>query len=89
MGKCSQCRKLDAELDTWWDKVRLWCFYRFSRDVIDLTQEKYTQGFSDGYRVGYEHANKNITQNREKLVTLGRCMFCGAEESLGSENTRK
>lgn len=57
--KCSDCRRLEAEMDTWWDKIRLFFFHRFHQDIIDLSQDKFTQGFSDGYKKGYEHAQAN------------------------------
>ena len=59
MSKCSSCRKVEAELDTTWDRVRLWMFHFFHSDIIDLSQDRYTQGFADGYKVGMEHARKN------------------------------
>lgn len=54
--KCSDCRKLEAELDGWWDRVRLWMFNWFKDDIIDLSQDKFTQGFSDGYKEGFKQA---------------------------------
>lgn len=42
-------------MDTWWDRVRLRMFSLFREDIIDLSQDKFTQGFSDGYKVGREH----------------------------------
>lgn len=59
MSKCSSCRKLEANLDSWWDKFRLWLFRFFHQDIEDLSQEKYIQGISDGYKIGYGHAKKN------------------------------
>ncbi len=56
MAKCSVCRKAEEDLDSWWDKVRLFFFHFFHNDIVDLSQQKYTQGFADGYKVGGEHA---------------------------------
>lgn len=54
MSKCSQCRKNPVQ-DNWWDKIRLSFFHWFHNDIIDLSQDKFTQGFSDGYVVGRKH----------------------------------
>lgn len=57
--RCTECRKADA-LDTLWDRISRWMFYRlFPRQIIDLNQEKYTQGFGDGYSIGMKHAQSN------------------------------
>lgn len=58
MSKCARCRKVEAELDTMWDRVRLFFFDFFKGDILDLSQQKYTQGFSDGYVTGRKHANE-------------------------------
>lgn len=59
MAKCSDCRKADA-LDTRWDRIVRWVFFRlFPKQIIDLNQEKYTQGFGDGYTMGIKHAKEN------------------------------
>lgn len=59
MSKCTNCRKADV-LDTRWDRIKRWFFYRiFSQQIIDLSQEKFTQGFSDGYVRGMKHAKEN------------------------------
>ncbi len=54
MAKCETCRKADV-LDSWWDKQRLKLFHLFHNDIIDLSQDKFTQGFSDGYAMGRKH----------------------------------
>lgn len=58
MRKCLQCRKVTEELDSWWDRVRLWLFNRFHEDIIDLAQDKFTQGFGDGYKEGFKQAKE-------------------------------
>ena len=67
MSKCSQCRKLDKELDSWWDRLRLKMFHVFHKDIIELSQDKYTQGFSDGYKTGRAHQRE---ANLEQLKML-------------------
>lgn len=54
MSKCSQCRKYPVQ-DSLWDKFRLSLFHVFHNDIIDLSQDKFTQGFSDGYVMGRKH----------------------------------
>lgn len=65
MSKCSRCRKMEAGIDTPWEKFRSWLFGFFHEDTKDLREEMYIKGFSDGYKKGYEHHQKNT----EKLVT--------------------
>lgn len=60
MPKCSQCRKNDAELLTTWERFKGWVFYKFfPEDIYDLSQEKYTQGFTDGFIKGREVERKS------------------------------
>ena len=59
MAKCTECRKAEA-LDTQWERFTRWVFFRlFPKQIIDINQEKYTQGFGDGYSTGMKHANQN------------------------------
>ena len=59
-NKCSQCRKTNQELLTRWERFKNWLFNSlFKHDVIDLSQDKYTQGFSDGWLAGHEQKTKN------------------------------
>lgn len=59
MSKCTNCRKAEA-MDTKIDRLLRWFFYRlFPKQITDLVSEKFTQGFSDGYSKGMEHAKKN------------------------------
>lgn len=52
--KCKDCRKLEAE-STWWERTRYKLMhYLFAEDVVNLVQEKYTQGFADGRKMGYK-----------------------------------
>lgn len=68
MPKCYTCRKEEADIDTWWDRVRLFFFYRFGEDVADLSQQKYTQGFADGYKSGWERAD-TMRERYERTIT--------------------
>lgn len=60
-NKCAQCRKNPIQ-DSRWDKVRLWFFHWFHADIIDLSQDKYTQGFGDGYKTGRDHQRDSQKQ---------------------------
>lgn len=62
MSKCETCRKADV-LDSWWDKQRLKLFHFFHNDIIDLSQDKFTQGFSDGYLMGRKHEREEQEKN--------------------------
>lgn len=58
MAKCSDCRKNDA-LDSDWERFKRWLFYKlFPKQIVDLSQERFTQGFSDGYVRGFDHGSK-------------------------------
>ena len=51
--KCIDCRNKDVELLTFWERFRNNLFYYlFPQDIIDLSQNKYTQGFGDGLEKG-------------------------------------
>ncbi len=54
MSKCNQCRKNNSELDSTWDRVRLFFFNFFHNDIIELSQDRFTQGFADGYKAGWD-----------------------------------
>lgn len=71
MPKCSTCRKNDIELLTRWQRFKNWLFYRlFPEDIIDLSQGKYTQGFSDGYEVGRRHGQvQNDAEYKAQKIT--------------------
>lgn len=59
MSKCTDCRKAES-IDTWSDRIIRWFFHRlFPKQIVDLSQEKFTQGFGDGYSIGMKHAKKN------------------------------
>lgn len=68
MPKCPQCRKIDKELLTRWEIFKNWCFRKlFPEDIADLSQDKYTQGFSDGYVRGME-SGKEILKKLAKQI---------------------
>lgn len=64
--KCSTCRKAEV-LDSPWDKVRMFFFHFFHNDIVDLSQDKYTQGFSDGYVKGREHEHESNQKLAKEL----------------------
>lgn len=57
MARCETCRRLDA-LESWWDKVRTFFFNFFKTDIIELSEQKYTRGFADGYAAGFKKAEE-------------------------------
>lgn len=70
MPKCSNCRKAEA-LDTRWDRIkRKLCHALFAQQVIDISQEKYTSGFGDGYTKGFEHASTKFNPKMDKMWRL-------------------
>lgn len=64
MSKCTACKKLEAE-DTWWERTRRKLMFKlFPTDAIELSEEKYTYGFGEGYTVGFKHAQQNEKDKR-------------------------
>lgn len=69
--RCPDCRKNELELTTWWERFRFWVFRTlFAEEYGDLVQEKYTQGFGDGYKQGFSHC-KASEPNRTTLRMAG------------------
>lgn len=66
MAKCNTCRKAEV-LDTRWDKIRQKFFHLFHKDIVDLSQEKYMQGFGDGYTTGRKHQREADEKEIELL----------------------
>lgn len=57
--KCQTCRKSELELTTRWDRLKAWTLRKlFSVEAADLSQEKFTQGFGDGYKEGFDRAKE-------------------------------
>ncbi len=71
MPKCSQCRENDVELLTRWERFTNWLFYRlFPKDIADLSQDKYTQGFADGYVKGQIHTKESISKLAKQIYNI-------------------
>ena len=67
--KCQSCK--DAEvLDTRWDKIRLWFFNRFKKDIEDLRMDYYTKGISQGYQNGFKQAVEYEKLKKETLESI-------------------
>lgn len=69
LNKCLECRKQTKELDSVWDRIRLWFFNRFHKDIIDLSQDRYTQGFGDGYKNGVQMTKEREREYINALIT--------------------
>lgn len=70
---------MEAGLDSRWDKLRNWMFRFFHQDIQDLSQEKFTQGFGDGYKKGYEHAQKMVHPPIIEGLTLRSRPYTGID----------
>ncbi len=65
--KCQQCRDKDIELLTKWERFKNWLFYKlFPEDIADLSQNKYTQGFSDGWTAGAKNREQVSPETLER-----------------------
>lgn len=79
--KCESCRKENKELTTWWERLKYEVMKRlFSKDLVDFNQEKYMQGFGDGYKTGLKHAQ---VANRESKDLVERLL--DGDESIIEE----
>lgn len=65
--KCADCRENEA-LDTRWERVKRWfMFHFFPVEVNNISSEKYTQGFADGFDYGKREVEP---LNAEQLVDI-------------------
>ena len=71
MPRCSDCRGQQAELNLW-EKVRACAFRFFHENITDLSSDKFTQGFGEGYKQGFEHANtqKGILSSLQRVESV-------------------
>lgn len=69
--KCPDCRKKDIELLSLYERFKSWLFYRlFSQDIADLSQNKYTQGFGDGYIKGRESEKESLKVMIKRIYNI-------------------
>lgn len=85
--KCINCRQKDIELLTRWERLKDYLFYKlFPKDIIDLSQNKYTQGFSDGYAKGRESERQalkdSINPDLDNYVKDSSKVIIGLTEDL-------
>ncbi len=69
--KCTTCRAKDIELLTRYERFKNWLFYKlFPEDIIDLSQNKYTQGFSDGVTRGRDFERTAVREMVKKIYNI-------------------
>lgn len=68
--KCIICKKEADQLQTTWDKIRLFFFHFFHEDIIDLSSDQYTKGFGEGYAAGYKQAMHQKFDSIQSVGTL-------------------
>ncbi len=69
--KCQTCRKNDVELLSYYERVKNWLFNQlFKQDIIDLSQDKYTQGFSDGFVGGRVAERKSMAKELKRMHNI-------------------
>lgn len=56
--RCRDCRKKSEQIDSRWDRIRLWFFNIFTDDITDLSSDKFTQGYGEGYKAGFDRAKE-------------------------------
>ena len=66
--RCTDCRKKEAEVTTVWERTKDWLLYKlFSEEVSDVKAQSFTQGFGDGYKMGWEHS-KNFKNAYDEIA---------------------
>lgn len=66
--KCETCRKTEVSLTSRWERFKYWIMKKlFSQDLIDSNQEKYMQGFGDGYKTAIQHGQEKIKESKELM----------------------
>jgi hypothetical protein len=66
--KCETCRKKNVELTSWWERLKFKVMEKlFSKELIDFNQEKHTQGFGDGYKMGMKHCQEMVQESKKML----------------------
>lgn len=68
--RCISCKKEEDALFSHWDRFRLFLFGFFHQDIIDLSDEKFTKGFGEGYQAGYEASKKDAYSGVGKLQDM-------------------
>ncbi len=69
--KCQNCRAKDIELLTKWERFKNWLFYKlFPEDIADLSQSKFTQGFTDGLLQGRKVERDAIRDYAKKIHNI-------------------
>src|SRR6185369_17272427 len=63
--KCLTCRKSEMESTTWWERMKSRMFHLFHEELLDYGQEKFTQGFGDGYKKGREEMQQKLNESQE------------------------
>lgn len=56
MKLCKVCKKKEVAAKTWWERIRAKAFQVFGTDIVDLGADKFTEGFGEGYRKGWDHS---------------------------------
>lgn len=56
--QCIDCKTENNHQFSLWDRIRIFFFYRFSKEIKDLGDDKYTKGFGEGYKQGFEHCKE-------------------------------
>lgn len=68
--RCPDCRRKELELTTLWERFRWWVFKTvFADEYTDLGQERFTQGFGDGYKEGFNRATE-LYKNGGRFQTI-------------------
>ncbi len=69
--KCTTCRAKDIELLTRYERFKNWLFYKlFPEDIIDLSQNKYTQGMGDGIKFGRMIERESLKKILKELYNI-------------------
>lgn len=70
MNLCKGCKETEVRQRNWWERLRHFCFRAFEEEVKDLRGEKFTEGFGQGYKTGFEAAKELGGRDGQLLLAI-------------------
>ena len=69
--RCIDCKKEIKEMNSIWDRFRLFLFHFFHEDITDLREEYFTKGYGEGYAQGMKLGveTKMKTKTLEEIIS--------------------
>ena len=67
---CKACQKSEVAHLSWWERLRLGVYKFFYEEILDLSSDKYTEGFGEGYKQGFKAAKERFSESRSLLLAF-------------------